>query len=115
MKLLKHIKQKYNTFSEKVPYSWKKCRLPKALRIFLRVLYILLFLYLLIVIFAARIQGFSFFPGVSVNTLEYTSVGYVTPKLVFEDINILVEGKNINGLYINKNAEKTVYYFHGNG
>ena len=52
----------------------------------------------------------------TVNTKEYTAPDMNIPTLEFEEINIISKnGDNINGLFIDNNAEETVYYFHGNG
>jgi len=51
-----------------------------------------------------------------VNTKEYTAPDVNIPDLEFEEINITAKnGDMINGLFIDNEAEKTIYYFHGNG
>jgi len=63
-----------------------------------------------------ELEGYLTFPGVAVNTLERTHPEFGKIQIEFEDINVTLEnGDVINGLYIDNNAEKTVYYFHGNG
>jgi len=53
---------------------------------------------------------------VGVNTFDYTGNAGPNSDLKFEDINITSpEGENINGLYIDSGAKKTIYYLHGNG
>ncbi len=69
----------------------------------------LLGVYLLLVIFAAKIETYITFPWKSYS-------GYVETKLQFEDINIKDKNwNNINGLFIDSGSEKTIYYFHWNG
>lgn len=66
--------------------------------------------------FRYEIQAQLFFPGVRVNTIDYTGNGVPSSNLKFEDINITSsQGTNINGLYVDSGAEKTIYYIHGNG
>lgn len=107
-------------------YTWLLERLEiykRAVLIFLRKYkIILIFLTLFSSIYGSlfsfryEIQAHLFFPGIQINTIDYTGDGIPQSNLKFEDINITsLDGKNINGLYIDSGAEKTIYYIHGNG
>ncbi len=77
---------------------------------------VLLAIYLMIVASGKYIETAFSFPGVLVNTKEYTAPDFVFSDLDFEEINITAKnGDIINGLFIDNNREKTIYYFHGNG
>ena len=70
--------------------------------------------YMLLLIFIEDLETFVSFPWGKVNLKEiiYHPAGIISA----EEINIVSSnGRNINGLYIDKWADKTVYYFHGNG
>lgn len=70
--------------------------------------YIVLFLY------AEKIQNFIAFPGAKINLKQITN--HPAGVTYGEEIDIVSrDGKNIHGLYLDNNAQKTVYYFHGNG
>ncbi len=76
-------------------------------------IWFLLFIYLILIIFAKRIETHFTFPWVSYNTLENS--WYIKNELDFEEINIKTEDwENINGLYVDWKSDKTIYYFHGN-
>ena len=93
----------------------KRCLVPKPVKILVRITYILIFFYLLLLIFAARLEGYATFPGVFLNTLEYTKTQQYISNLPVQDI-FVQSGKNtIHAWYIDNKAPKTVYYFHGNG
>ena len=89
---------------------------PKRHKILFYVLSVFLILYLLLLASAKYIETVFSFPWVLVNTKEYTAPDMTFIDLDFEEINIASKsGKNINGLFIDNDAEKTIYYFHGNG
>ena len=70
--------------------------------------------YIILLSQAARIETLATFPGIRVNVQDI--VGHVKSDFNFEEINISdSQWNNINGLYLDNNAEQTVYYFHGNG
>ena len=78
------------------------------------VIIILIVLYIILLTQAKRLETLATFPGVRINVQDV--VGHVKADFEFEEINISdSQGNNINGLYLDNNAEKTVYYFHGNG
>ena len=73
-------------------------------------------LYLILVASAKQIETALSFPWVVVNTKDYTAPDTIIADLEFEEINITTKnGDTINGLFIDNQAEKTIYYFHGNG
>ncbi|NDK09341.1 alpha/beta fold hydrolase [Candidatus Gracilibacteria bacterium] len=76
---------------------------------------IITLLYVLIIIYAPKLQGYLAFPGVYVNTISHTNPEYKFIDLDFEDINIQYKGENINGLFLDKKSDITIYYLHGNG
>lgn len=57
------------------------------------------------------------FPGVYINTLEYSKS--IDPEHIdatgFEDIYVDTDFGNIHGVWFDAGKEKTVYYFHGSG
>jgi hypothetical protein len=58
-----------------------------------------------------RLETLATFPAIAINVQDL--VGHVKANPNIEKVNIQkANGENINGLYLNKNAEKTVYYFH---
>lgn len=70
--------------------------------------------YIFLLTQAARIETLATFPWVRINVQDV--VGHVKADFEFEEINISdSKWDNINGLYYDNNAEKTVFYFHGNG
>jgi hypothetical protein len=74
---------------------------------------IILIIYLVLLANIKRMETLATFPGIAINVQDL--VGHVKANPDFEEVNIQKSnGENINGLYLNKNAEKTVYYFHGN-
>ena len=78
------------------------------------VIFIVIVLYIILLTQAKRLETLATFPGVRINVQDV--VGHVKADFEFEEINIPdSQGSNINGLYLDNNAEKTVYYFHGNG
>ena len=91
-------------------------KVQKIYRVFIYIFFVLIFCYLFLCITAKYLETVFRFPWVTVNTKEYTAPDMIIPELEFEEINITSKTwKNINGLFINNNAEKTIYYFHGNG
>lgn len=84
---------------------------------FIKTLILVFFLIYIFLIFwgGKYLEGFLTFPGVGVNTLEHTGNFIAHDNLNFQEINILFEGKNINGLFLDAGEEYTVYYLHGNG
>lgn len=75
---------------------------------------VLFVLYIILLTQAKRIETLATFPGVRINVQDV--VGHVKADFDFEEINISdSQWNNINGLYYDNNAEKTVFYFHGNG
>jgi LAS superfamily LD-carboxypeptidase LdcB/pimeloyl-ACP methyl ester carboxylesterase len=75
---------------------------------------IILILYVVLLVNIKKIETLVTFPGIAINIQDL--FGHVKSNPDFEEINIqTTKWENINGLYFNKNAEKTVYYFHGNG
>lgn len=73
-------------------------------------------LYLFLVVYGAKyLEGYATFPWVVVNTLEHTKDNFQKWNINFQEINIELKGENINGLYLNNDADYTVYYLHGNG
>ena len=88
----------------------------KIHKIFVCFFCMVLILYIALCFFAKYLETTLTFPWVLVNTKEYTAPDMSIPELKFEEINITARnGDNINGLFIDNNAEKTIYYFHGNG
>ncbi len=88
----------------------------KKYKICIYILTFFIILYFLVVISAKYIETALSFPWVLVNTKEYTAPGIEMVNLEFEEINITTSmWDNINGLFIDNQAEKTIYYFHGNG
>jgi hypothetical protein len=82
----------------------------------LSVIFSIIFVLYVILFFAAKyIETVTTFPGMFVNTLEYTQDDVSQVPLEFQTINIDFDGENINGLYVDKGQEKTIYYLHGNG
>lgn len=76
-------------------------------------LFILFSIYLLLVIFAKKIETYMSFPWVSYHVQELT--WYVKTNIDFEEINIKdSKWNNINWIYLDKKSDKTIYYFHGN-
>jgi hypothetical protein len=54
------------------------------------------------------------FPGKDINLKEISN--HPAGLLVANEVSYFSDSGNIiSGLYIDNNAEKTVYYFHGNG
>jgi pimeloyl-ACP methyl ester carboxylesterase len=87
----------------------------KKLKIIISLLTFLLIAgYISLVIFARPIETLLTFPGKQINLKEFTNHPAGIINAEFYDIPSS-SGNNIHGLYINSNAEKTVYYFHGNG
>jgi len=85
-------------------------------KVLIYIAFILLIFYLALAISAKYIETVLSFPWVMVNTKEYTAPDVNIPDLEFEEINITAKnGDMINGLFIDNEAEKTIYYFHGNG
>ncbi|USN58262.1 MAG: alpha/beta fold hydrolase [Candidatus Peribacteria bacterium] len=76
---------------------------------------LLVMVYLLLLIFAKRIETSVSFPAVHYNVQELS--GYISKNITFEEINVTSEdGDTINGLYAEgRIPNKIVYYFHGNG
>lgn len=72
----------------------------------------LLSVYLFFFIFAKEIEALISFPGVFINTLKYSKNYSENIQLDFKKIDIVIEWKSIQGLWIDNNASKTVYYFH---
>lgn len=95
-----------------------KRRLKKTVKIFLRILWVLLLLgmigYFIVLYFARDIETIITFPGKDINLKEITNhpAGLIVAKEIFLTTP---EWDTIHGVYIDNNAEKTVYYFHGNG
>ena len=88
----------------------------KAYRIIMYIFLMFFSFYLICIAAAKTIETIFSFPGVLVNTKQYTAPNIGIPNLEFEEIHITAKnGDIINGLFIDNNAEKTVYYFHGNG
>ncbi len=76
--------------------------------------FLLLVAYIILFINAHKIQTFMTFPWKEINLKELSN----HPAWIIDGEEINIEsssGNNINGIFIDKNAEKTVYYFHGNG
>lgn len=71
-------------------------------------------LYIWLLIFARPIETLITFPGKEVNLKAITNHPAGIIDAEFFDIKS-TSWNNIHGLYIDNNAEKTVYYFHGNG
>lgn len=70
--------------------------------------------YLLLIPFASRIETMFTFPGKDINLKEISN--HPAGLLVANEVSYFSDSGNIiSGLYIDNNAEKTVYYFHGNG
>jgi len=120
-KIIKKIKKQCKGIQKKIgeyiktPFIFlknifKTHRKKKILFLVLSLLYIVSFFY------RYEIEWYLTFPGVVVNTLEYTKSDLKKMNIDFEEVNIPLAKKwNINGLFINNNSKKTVYYFHGNG
>ncbi len=66
-------------------------------------------------IFIAKIEWFIAFPGVYMNTLSLKDESFPELNYSYDKIQITYKQEEIAGMYINNEAEKTVYYFHGNG
>lgn len=83
--------------------------------VFLWVLFVGLCLcYVFLFFSAARIETLITFPWRDVNLKQLTN--HPAWLISAEKINITSpSGENIHGIYIDNGAEKTVYYFHGNG
>ena len=95
-----------------------KIFLRKFLKILFRILLLLLLLglicYIVLLFFARDIETFFAFPGRDVNLKEITN--HPAGLIVWEEIVLTApSGNTIQGIYIDNGAEKTVYYFHGNG
>lgn len=70
--------------------------------------------YLVILYFARDIETTITFPGKDINLKEI--MNHPAGLIVAEDIFIETDAwETIHGVYIDNKAEKTVYYFHGNG
>lgn len=96
--------------------TWEFCK--KFLRFLRNTLLLLLILgvvsYLVLLYFARDIETFFTFPGRNVNLKEITN--HPAGLVVAEDIFITTPNwETVHGIYIDNKAEKTVYYFHGNG
>ena len=75
---------------------------------------IILIFYIVLLLSWRYLQTILSFPAVGYNIQDI--VWYIKKDINFEEINIKTKSKeNINGLYINNNSKKTVYYFHWNG
>jgi LAS superfamily LD-carboxypeptidase LdcB/pimeloyl-ACP methyl ester carboxylesterase len=89
--------------------------LSKRFKVFLWILFwALIVCYILLIIFARPIETLITFPGKDINLKEFTNHPAGIINAEFFDIPSS-SGNNIHGLYIDMDAEKTVYYFHGNG
>ncbi len=73
-----------------------------------------LLLYIILAIFVRPIETLITFPGKDINLKEITNHPAGIINAEFFDIPSS-SGNNIHGLYIDNNAQKTVYYFHWNG
>lgn len=103
---MKKIKEKIKKL-----FSKKKKKLQFKNYIY-RLLFII-FVYILLVIFAKNIVSTFSFPWIFYNVQEFT--WYIKTNLDFEEINIKDDsGNNINGLYVDAGSNKTIYYFHWN-
>lgn len=86
-----------------------KCKYWKLYIVFL----LFIIIYLILIIWAKKIETIATFPAIWVNTQDI--VGHIAIDLSFEDINISDSNwNNINWLYLWSWTWKTVYYFHGN-
>jgi len=83
--------------------------------VFLGVLFLgIILCYVFLLLNAKRVETLMTFPGRDVNLKQLTN--HPAGLIAAEKINITSRSwENINGLYIDNGAEKTVYYFHGNG
>ena len=83
--------------------------------IFLWVLFVWICLCYIFLFFSAkRIETLMTFPGRDINLKQLTS--HPAGIISGEKFDITSEsGENIHGIFIDNGAEKTVYYFHGNG
>ncbi len=70
--------------------------------------------YIFLVIFAQSIETLITFPWTKINLKELTNHPAGIINAEFYDIPSS-SGNNIHGLFVDNNAAKTVYYFHGNG
>lgn len=88
----------------------KNKKLTKLIVVFL----VLIFVYILLTIYAKKIEMTSTFPWIAIHVQDL--VWHVETDLIFEEVNIKNrDWELINGLYLWSWTWKTVYYFHGNG
>jgi len=74
----------------------------------------IILLYLVLLFFATRIETIFTFPGKDINLKEISN--HPAGLLVAEEVSYTSDaGNTISWLYVDNSAEKTVYYFHGNG
>lgn len=87
----------------------------KRFKIFLWVLlWALVLSYILLLIFAKSIETAMIFPGKDINLKQLTN--HPAGVIAAEEVTFTSKKWNtIAGIYIDNNAPKTVYYFHGNG
>ena len=73
------------------------------------------FLFIIFFIFAEKIQSFLYFPGAYINTLgKDDSYNEKLPDS-WEKIYFDVEKQEVFWVYIENDADETIYFFHGNG